>query len=63
MSCKDPPLDEVVALNVANEILNDPVNSAVELSQVYLNLKDKFRRVLNLLQGEGANMPTFSNPC
>ena len=42
MSCKDPPLDEEVALNVANEILNDLVNSAVELSQVYLHLKDQF---------------------
>ncbi len=35
MSCKEPPLDEEAALNVANEVLNDLINSVVVLSEVY----------------------------
>ncbi len=35
MSSKEPPQDEETAVNVVNELLEDPINSVVELSEVY----------------------------
>ena len=46
MSEKDSSKKEEVAWNIAHELLNDLINSAVEFSEVYLIEKYDFNSIL-----------------